>query len=119
MDRVIKFKVYCEKHNREEIYTLGDLVCGGATSEIGEGGIFSNWRQFTGLTDKNGVEIYEGDIFKHHIHGNVAIAYYPLCQGYLIYGGYLSGDEFNCDMEEVEIIGNIHENPELLEVDNG
>lgn len=44
--REIKYKVFCKKHNREEIYTLGDLICGLATTENGEGGIFENWREF-------------------------------------------------------------------------
>ena len=26
--RETKFKVFCKKHNREEIYTLGDLITG-------------------------------------------------------------------------------------------
>ncbi len=48
--REIKFKCYCKKHNRWEEYTLGDLVCGSACSDNGEGGMFENWCQFTRTT---------------------------------------------------------------------
>jgi len=70
------------------------------------------WLQFTGLLDKNDIEIYEGDIV--HIASspqeNNKVEY---CNGiYLLlpHGLYLS-DWY----EHVGIIGNTYENPELLE----
>ncbi len=70
--------------------------------------------QFTGRKDKNGKEIYEGDIFKApHDFGpggfsvrTASVAFHPE-----------DGYQWNYwKLDELEIIGNIHENPELLDV---
>lgn len=84
------------------------------------------WEQSTGLKDKNGKEIYEGDIVRYgrHLSGIIppesltAVVkwwsgeeeYYPCCtsSGFSL---LFSGDGY-------EVIGNIHENPELLEAND-
>ena len=72
--------------------------------------------QFTGLKDKNGVEIYEGDVCKNDIWWDK-----PRIIGFNCLGTVCSIDEegsewsFHIDTTaDIEVIGNIHENPELL-----
>ena len=77
--------------------------------------------QYTGLEDKNGVEIYEGDIDKDHLivtyvgdlEGSLGMA----CGWYLQSGDFDRFTELLCETG-LEVIGNIYENPELLEVEN-
>lgn len=74
--------------------------------------------QFTGLHDKNGKEIYEGDIVRWFINDIVITAevYYEELQAWFTMGKGESGGLVLCDWMrgEYEVIGNIHENPELL-----
>ena len=68
--------------------------------------------QFTGLTDKNGKKIFDGDILKA-IAGNPVGE--PIVAKVVV---NLNDYELMWDIEhsyEIEIIGNIHDNPELLE----
>ena len=70
--------------------------------------------QYTGLTDKNGKKIFEGDICKHRSNysGEYIISVVTYTDGeFLAMVGNNSGF---CLSDKLEVIGNIHDNPELL-----
>lgn len=72
------------------------------------------WQQFTGLKDKNGKEVYEGDILMHK--GAKGIVIYENSNAMFMVRFPLLRSVYSFDSieGEIEIIGNIHENPELL-----
>mgnify|MGYP001575772868 CR=1 FL=1 len=69
--------------------------------------------QFTGLLDKNGKEIYEGDILKYDGETRVVIYEAPSFELQLKETRAFAWDNW---AEFGEVIGNIHENPELLKM---
>lgn len=83
--------------------------------------------QSTGLHDKNSKEIFEGDIIRYNIDvidikRHPTLGFYTVLDGREgFFGDGMSIDDFEEDVKEfsktAEIIGNIYENPELLEVE--
>ena len=78
--------------------------------------------QFTGLFDKDGKEIYEGDILRRKDSGALLkVEFRHGAFGYEYYGDFHSWagnhnftfNPFDTDVD-FAIIGNIHDNPELL-----
>ena len=65
--------------------------------------------QYTGLKDKNGEEIYEGDILRYQeLVGVVEYRHSGFIQRIAV------NDTFEAVWAACEVIGNIHENPELI-----
>ena len=71
--------------------------------------------QYTGLTDKNGKKIFEGDILKG-AWDTIFQVVYDDC--YLGFRAKEKDGMHNCidyyGLDRIEVIGNIHDNPELL-----
>jgi len=90
--------------------------CGGGSNMIG---IFDyKIMQYTGLKDKNGKEIYEGDICKNGDYIKDAHSYNYRTEEvkYIEAEGCLVGWNYNADGMTCEIIGNIYENPDLIKL---
>lgn len=95
--------------------------------------------QYTGLKDKNGVKIYDGDLIKNNLHNvyneDIGGIWYVKFGEYdnsdteygssgnigfyacdIIYGHEEGLNNLTCDDNDyIKVIGNIHDNPNLLE----
>ena len=77
--------------------------------EMGVDVVASTVGQYTGLTDKNGVKIFEGDILRAADYPKDTLTF---SINWYDYGGF---NTLGVNPSAFEAIGNIHDNPELLE----
>ena len=128
MSREIKFRVWSEDERRFlEPIDCTQLVIRPLSGNVTDGATTPNVSllQYTGLKDKNGVEIYEGDVleFSDYSNGLYLFREQPTTRETIKWnkhktGYFLRGMAFIEDVgKKAIIIGNIHENPELLEDD--
>jgi len=129
MDREIKFRAWDVRHGKMWIHDYskeGDYTFDKMNSV---GGYYYNYgvdqiddfilMQYTELKDKNGVEIYEGDIIEvPHI---VGVGFYTIIWekgslGLRMERRFWRLNAFTVGWDEtaLKVVGNIHENPELL-----
>lgn len=134
MGREIKFRAW-NPETKQMVYELHGINVGsGVTAEITNGALVveyqrdRNWlmanvMQFTGLKDKNGTEIYEGDIvesdpdfFDSPVRGR--IVYSEMHAGFNVkYKEHMSHYKLHPHVDSPVpwiVIGNIYEHPELL-----
>jgi uncharacterized phage protein (TIGR01671 family) len=125
MKREIKFRAWDSKYNKmmSAEDTCLDISFNGY---IVNNGLIHNREldftlmQFTGLLDKNGKEIYESDIIRFGYEDKVECVInwiQDICQFMMTatdkFPRYLKNG-WNIDRPTIEVIGNIYENPELL-----
>lgn len=133
MSREIKFRIWRASDEYNKVphmeswdsllnYSMSDIFQLDDTDDVLE--------QFTGLKDRNGKEIYEGDILKASFSDKDVLSSPGSCEVVQFIGGRFiahpvksSSHRFDYNLDELalevvdNIVGNIHENKDLLKKD--
>lgn len=119
--REIKFRCYDTKNNIMRYQDNSQFVFGKDYRECNyengwnteNNGIFM---QYVGIKDKNGVEIYENDIvFVTSFKRNLQVIYRQDICAFQLYEDFENRiNYFTIDQSEMEVIGHIYQNPELI-----
>ncbi|WP_347131318.1 YopX family protein [Lactiplantibacillus plantarum] len=128
---MIKFRAWIKTGNKTDDYvkpmTIQQMIHSKkSTFSLSQLNDLVDFEQFTGLKDVNGKDIYEGDIVSvFNEDGNYYNDVIEWCIKYnypafdLKYHSYLYASNalseiMNAGVENIKVIGNVHENPELL-----
>lgn len=121
--REIRFRAWHNGNRREtggfykghEPRMLYDDKPGDCLKYANDGQNIESVMQLTGLKDKNGKEIYEGDILEDE-HGYTPVKWGEGMGGWVVEdspnGGYILLADYT---DTLAVAGNVHEHPELLE----
>ena len=109
--REIKFRLWEDGEMEYDVRFTGEDMS--FNNEIIKKG--SNLMQYTGLKDKEGKEIYEGDIIKQELSLTTDIIIIKDLFVFLEEKGYAEGElGQSYKPKYLKVIGNIHQNPELF-----
>lgn len=130
-DKENKHMAYSDKHEWDYNFSFdgksGNLACAinccycdTFGDEHDDWNELDNTMQYTGLKDKNNKEIYEGDIVSLDSLDGFVVEYDVENARFILNGEHKDKDYGHCGFhlyaqKEIEVIGNIYENPELLQ----
>lgn len=109
---ILKFRAWNPVEEKFTYWTMNDLCLWEDKDE--KPSPFDEWQQYTGLKDKNGKDIYEGDIFMDEEDGTCESVEWDSEFGGWSTQMWYSVGEFAQNASYLEVIGNIYQNPELL-----
>lgn len=115
--REIKFRAWDKMESKMIMFPTNEGLFSRIGLDYGSKCLRYELMQYTGLKDNNGKEIYEGDVVDCGVReGKSEVVFLNGCFGYYRPSSFGRTFTTNCyeSLNNCEIIGNIHEHPELL-----